>query len=160
MLCGHVRNHRVERENRESATGRKPARTLAPERQKAPTFVGASSYWRWTQSAANLYRACSRFGRSFSCSEISGERWVHLAGHPLKNKYARAKKGFQVSDPASPPSSGLLDPALIGAPLLHGDCPPSPGPSEAARSPWQLQVMRCRCSSCAPDTARPSPSTG
>ena len=88
-----------ERSHRESASARNPAKTLGPERQKAPTCVGALSYWRWTQSAANLYRACNRFGRSFSCSEISGERWVHLAGHPLKNKYARtparAKKGFR-----------------------------------------------------------------
>ena len=41
---GHKSNR--ERHGRESPTIRKPAKTLGPERQKAPTFVGALSYWR------------------------------------------------------------------------------------------------------------------
>ena len=160
MARGKGQKSSRERNLREKATGRKPAKTLGPERQKAPTFVGALSYWRWTQSAANLYRACSRFGRSFSCSEISGERWVHLAGHPLKNKYARtparAKKGFRLRTRQAPTLlPDLPGPASFGLELMAAGRPPTPGPSEAARSPWQLQVMRCRCSSCAQDTARP-----
>ena len=165
MARGKGQKSSSERNHREKSTVRKPAKTLGPERQKAPTCVGALSYWRWTQSAANLYRACSRFGRSFSCSEISGERWVHLAGHPLKNKYARtparAKKGFRLRTLQAPTLlPDLPGPASFGLELMAAGRPPTPGPSEAARSPWQLQVMRCRCSSCAPDTARPSPSTG
>lgn len=155
---------RRERNDRESATARKPAKTLALKRQKAPTCVGALSYWRWTQSAANLYRACSRFGRSFSCSEISGERWVHLAGHPLKNKYARtparAKKGLRPRTVQAPLLPDLSGPACFGLELMAAGRPPTPRPAEAAGCPRPLPATRCRCSSCAPGTARPSPSTG
>ena len=156
---------RSERSHRESATGRNPAKTLGLKRQKAPTCVGALSYWRWTQSAANLYRACSRFGRSFSCSEIYGERWVHLVGHPLKNKHARtsarAKKGLRTRTLQAPTLLfDLPGPALFGQELMPAGHPPSPRPAEAAGCPRPLPATRCRCSSCARGIAQLSASIG